>query len=1156
MTKPKKNIIFIHPDLGIGGAERLIIDAAVGLQALGHHVTIFTNHCDRTHCFDEARDGTLTVHVRGATLIPPHILGRLSILCAILRQLHLLFQIHQTGELRALHPDVFFLDQLSACVPVLRYLWPSARVLFYCHFPDKLLAGDGRRGGVKWLYRLPFDRLEEWSTAAADGLLVNSRFTRGVVRGSFTGLKGRELGVVYPCVDVDVDSMVEGGEKGRNEVLWEGKKILLSINRFERKKGVELALRAYAALSERERRVARLVIAGGYDPRVSENVQYHQTLIHLADSLALRNATTKTIVTALNVPDDIDVLFLLSVSGSFKSTLLRAATLLLYTPPNEHFGIVPLEAMGHGVPILAADSGGPLETVVEGQTGWLRPVEDVAAWKERMAFVLNEMTDVDRECMAAMGRTRVAQEFSRKKMAQRLQEEVDRICVLPRRRYGGLRLELGLGLGWLGIVGTCVAALGVLTTWVVWRFGVMERGSGLALRQNSLCLGYVPVESAPIIKNSNDMAPPSRPYPEIIDLTNDTPVCKKTTATSTTSIHTRSATRTKTHDASPSKGNESFAILSDDEDFDFAEVDDFYYEERTPKRVRVDDDAQQEAAKKATKLSATWGASDDDVWNLSDDDVFIDESRTSSARLGGQPADQRPKKKDAHAHAQGSAVPALSERTSALLAELRVNRVAAEMKKKPKSKSGEKGSTATTRHGAVGSNKRIIDRSKMSKTTKMKKKQDENKAMLDEESSRAENEDEDEEAADEEHPTAPLRQRKAKLLTEPAKPSRDRGKQTRLESKAAEKARKEAIKESKAREKQAAADLAAANKSRTDKKISTPEMIVDLPLSLDEDSPVGGQIRSFLKNLGVEVTSYAASPSPSLLPQNLIRWRRKVTAVYNEQRGHWEPVAEHVRAEKHVLCLMPAREFVELATAEVEVDGQEDLDAHVRKLKSLFDEVYRPIYLIEGLAGWMRKNKNVRNRAYQAEVRNAGAGAGNDGGEDDQQRQQPTRTGRRKKPVAEYIDEDRIEDALLRLQIVHRCLIHHTATAVQSAEWVSVFTQHISTIPYRAERMNLPTAFCMDVGQVKTGVDASDTYVKMLQEIVRVTGPVAYGIAAEYPDVRSLVRGFERIGPSAIQDLKKTANKSGAFTNANIGPALSKRIFKIFTGTDPGSHDV
>lgn len=53
----KRNIIFIHPDLGIGGAERLILDAAVGLQDLGHKVTIFTSHFDPKHCFEEAKDG-------------------------------------------------------------------------------------------------------------------------------------------------------------------------------------------------------------------------------------------------------------------------------------------------------------------------------------------------------------------------------------------------------------------------------------------------------------------------------------------------------------------------------------------------------------------------------------------------------------------------------------------------------------------------------------------------------------------------------------------------------------------------------------------------------------------------------------------------------------------------------------------------------------------------------------------------------------------------------------------------------------------------------------------------------------------------------------------------------------------------------------------
>ncbi len=52
-------IAFIHPDLGIGGAERLIVDAAIALQAKGHEVVLYTSHHDPHHCFVETRNGGL-----------------------------------------------------------------------------------------------------------------------------------------------------------------------------------------------------------------------------------------------------------------------------------------------------------------------------------------------------------------------------------------------------------------------------------------------------------------------------------------------------------------------------------------------------------------------------------------------------------------------------------------------------------------------------------------------------------------------------------------------------------------------------------------------------------------------------------------------------------------------------------------------------------------------------------------------------------------------------------------------------------------------------------------------------------------------------------------------------------------------------------------
>lgn len=278
MSTKSRSIVFFHPDLGIGGAERLVIDAAVGLQNRGHRVTIFTSHCDKTHCFTEARDGrfsaerrlvkfielkigTLDVRVRGNTIVPRSILGRFAILCAIARQLHLVLSIAVfTSELAALNASDLVVDQLSACVPLLRILQSQATLLFYCHFPDKLLAtrGNGAIRLAKSVYRVPFDALESWSTACADVIVVNSRFTGRTVKKVFRGLAKQDLKVVYPCVDT---GNTRSHDHTKFSVLT-GKRIFLSINRFEGKKDVALAVKAFAGLSAFELENAMLILAG------------------------------------------------------------------------------------------------------------------------------------------------------------------------------------------------------------------------------------------------------------------------------------------------------------------------------------------------------------------------------------------------------------------------------------------------------------------------------------------------------------------------------------------------------------------------------------------------------------------------------------------------------------------------------------------------------------------------------------------------------------------------------------------------------------------------------------------------------------------------------------------------------------------------------
>ena len=66
--------------------------------------------------------------------------------------------------------------------------------------------------------------------------------------------------------------------------------------------------------------------------------------------------------------------------------LLTNTDILLYTPENEHFGIVPVEAMHLGCIVIACDSGGPLESIKHGETGFLRK-PDSAIWAQQILSI-------------------------------------------------------------------------------------------------------------------------------------------------------------------------------------------------------------------------------------------------------------------------------------------------------------------------------------------------------------------------------------------------------------------------------------------------------------------------------------------------------------------------------------------------------------------------------------------------------------------------------------------------------------------------------------------------------------------------------------------------------------------------------------------------
>ncbi|KAJ1732775.1 Alpha-1,3-mannosyltransferase-like protein [Coemansia biformis] len=433
------NIAFVHPNLGIGGAERLVVDTALCLQQRGHRVVLYTMHHDPSHCFEETRDGTLEVRVCRTWLVPQSVGGRLHILCTILQSLALARSVATARE----QFDVLFVDQLSAPIPLLKHA--HAHILFYCHFPDYLLA----RRDALWrrLYRAPFDLLEELTTAEADEIAVNSRFTQETFRRAFPRI-GRVPRVLMPALNLHAYDRPPEADDPALAVLRTDKRLVLSINRFERKKDIALAIDAFAALADR--RVC-LVVAGGWDVHVAENIEYLKELEAHAHGLRLRTRTVAPrgataaalallpagAVRTPTFPEDdardqlesTDVLFLPSFSENQRAFLFSVARCVVYTPTNEHLGIVPLESMYMRVPVVAVNAGGPRETIPHAKAGYLcEPTTD--DFSKAIQRILAD--DDDKwAAMGAAGRERVQRDFSLDAYAVRLEHVIGEMLQRP-----------------------------------------------------------------------------------------------------------------------------------------------------------------------------------------------------------------------------------------------------------------------------------------------------------------------------------------------------------------------------------------------------------------------------------------------------------------------------------------------------------------------------------------------------------------------------------------------------------------------------------------------------------------------------------------------------------------------------------------------------
>jgi glycosyltransferase involved in cell wall biosynthesis len=358
-----------------GGQNVHVAALAAALARDGHRVTVYTRR-------ESAADRTRTRLCDGVTVElvpagPPTALAKDELLPHMPE-----FGRHLADQFRRSRPDVvhahFWMSGLAAQAAVSAGPVESIPVVQTFH-----ALGSVKRRHQGDQDTSPGCRVDLERRLAGDVDRVIATSSDEVFELVRLGADHHRLSVV-PC-GVDVRRFSPRGEAAPRT----SRTRVLSIGRLVPRKGVDDVIRALAFVDDVE-----LVIAGG--PSCVE-------LDGDAEVARLRDVAAQVGVTQR-------VTFVGQVPRTQVPALMRSADVVVCTPWYEPFGMVPLEAMACGKPVVASAVGGLVDTVVDGVTGWLVPPRDPRCLADALSELLRD--DETRAAFGNAGRRRVETRYA------------------------------------------------------------------------------------------------------------------------------------------------------------------------------------------------------------------------------------------------------------------------------------------------------------------------------------------------------------------------------------------------------------------------------------------------------------------------------------------------------------------------------------------------------------------------------------------------------------------------------------------------------------------------------------------------------------------------------------------------------------------------
>jgi D-inositol-3-phosphate glycosyltransferase len=210
--------------------------------------------------------------------------------------------------------------------------------------------------------------------ASADRIVATSPTDKQDIMRHY-GIAPQKINVIPPGLDLSLFHPMDR-QAAKQQLGLQGKKALLFVGRMDRIKGVETLLRAAARLLEGDPNLCLRVLIVGGDRQVRVVDDASRELVRLralVGELGLRRAVTFV------GPKEQDQL----------PAYYAAADVCVVPSYAESFGMVAVEAMACGTPVVGSRVGGLQSTVVDGVTGFLVPSGQPDQFAARIQQVLD-----------------------------------------------------------------------------------------------------------------------------------------------------------------------------------------------------------------------------------------------------------------------------------------------------------------------------------------------------------------------------------------------------------------------------------------------------------------------------------------------------------------------------------------------------------------------------------------------------------------------------------------------------------------------------------------------------------------------------------------------------------------------------------------------